>query len=557
MTSIKSDRLEYLVYGYINDMGNMLICNDIIYMIHMYCSITWILPEYSMKCIAATHLVASRIYQYLNDERNRCEFNHELSKDVLKYIYVRGGAPRDCCLLRKIKDIDVVVDINTLNKKYLHHLKTYHTNSSNMHTSCAFYRHYLNQFEESRRNKIQNRLRHVGTVRAIGRHVPSEFAPDSIATYNFLNVYVPTANKIYNYCARISNCDWVINSRFFFNIWLKSTVKNAITIECRQTNWTLILNKYIYHGIKLENISFDFSDSTGHAYGQLQTLKQLQSSFGLFDTNSVVAEIDAYYNYYAATSRANSYVSNISIPIHPTKMNMLFYDFTINELHISFDSVLRNGEHISDGYFIDFNWERKVRKNNHDNKIINDANVIGVKDINAKILKAPCINVINECTANYYFWRLVKMAQKWITEIETGVWKIDETYLQRTIHHYPLWFDCNFSTGSFTHKFINKFVGWNINHQQDIIDRLRVFRYIKFENRFQKLLVARHVEREGIDVIFYPMIDTDAKIISAPLFKVFNIHKDMSKCFNYAIFREFGKTVQKYINEIENKIWKI
>eukprot|EP01084_Bolivina_argentea_P300098 517358_1 len=563
MTSIKSDRLEYLVYGYINDMGNMLICNDIIYMIHMYCSITWILPEYSMKCIAATHLVASRIYQYLNDERNRCEFNHELSKDVLKYIYVRGGAPRDCCLLRKIKDIDVVVDINTLNKKYLHHLKTYHSNFDHVNkTNCIFYRHYLNQFDwHLRGTEIHWRLDIYSVGKFDAFNKPSVFNLNSVDSF----LMEPTANKIYNYGARISNCDWAINSRFYFNILLESDLCNAITIECRKTNWALILNNYTYQNMNLQNISFDFVDSSGQPYGQLQTLKQLQSSFGLFDVDNVIAEIDNYYRYCAEMNAAGhngSHISNISVPIHPTEMNMLFYDFTINALHISFESVLSNNTiNTCHDHFIDFNWEKKVRKSDHENIIINQANAMGLKDINAKILKAPYINVINECTANFYFWRLVKTAQKWITEIENDIWKIDPIYLQHTINHYRRntinYFNSRLNkyrrNSINVNKFVNKFLYWNIEHEQDIIDRLHVFRYIGFENHFKKLIIAQPdlMQKIKMATICVPTVNTETKIISAPFFKLIN------KCTVIYYFLKFVETIQKYMTQIKNKIWKI
>eukprot|EP01084_Bolivina_argentea_P266594 452200_1 len=220
MTSNKSDSLDYLICGYMQ----LSICNDIISIIRLYIAYCSLLPEYSMKCIAATHLVASKIYQYLNYKPNRCEFNDELSKDLLKYIYVRGGAARDCCLLRKIKDINIVIDINTLNKRYLHHLKTYHSSFHRANTNCIFYRHYLNQFHlKSRGTKIHNKVKSLGQFDATNRR--HHFGPYASGVNAFLKESV--ANKIHNYGARISNCDWVINSRFFFNILLESDLQLA------------------------------------------------------------------------------------------------------------------------------------------------------------------------------------------------------------------------------------------------------------------------------------------------------------------------------------------
>eukprot|EP01084_Bolivina_argentea_P267529 454140_1 len=236
---LNPNNLHHLVYGYIHEWSE--IADDIIEIIHMYSKT---LPEYSIKCMAATHLLAFTINEYLTDKHNTCEFSDELTKDVLKYIYVRGGALRDCCLTRKIKDIDIMVDVNTLSKKYLHHLKTYHSNL--LHTKCIFYRHYQNQFKDHENMDISSELSHSRyKFRTIG--TSTDFNAYNVDAF----ISEPDARKIYNYAARISNCDWVMNTRFFLDIILKSNLQDNIHFECRQTNWFLILKHFYYHNIYL------------------------------------------------------------------------------------------------------------------------------------------------------------------------------------------------------------------------------------------------------------------------------------------------------------------
>ncbi len=164
-------------------------------------------------------------------------------------------------------------------------------------------------------------------------------------------------------------------------------------------------------------------------------------------------------------------------------MNVVYYGFTINSMHIDLYNILQNKR---DRNLIDFNWENKIGKK-YNNEIVNKYNMIGINDINNKLLICPSLDVINKVTANFYFWRLVKTAQKFIYKIQRGVWKIDNQYLQHTIKHYDMWFDHEFITKDaniFNSKLINKFLKWGIQNENDYIDRFNVFKYVKFDMYF-------------------------------------------------------------------------
>ena len=500
-----------MVHGYVHRF-KINTPNDIIEIIRVY---SWNISSRSMSCIAATHLIASVINEYFNDTNNKCEFSTDNDLNILKYIYIRGGALRDSYLLREIKDIDLVINIQQLSKKYLFHLKTYHSKieQQNENCKCIFWRHYLNKFETDLNEKNNDIFTRNNEEKK------SDIDEDDIDEDD--------VDKILKYEKYIVNCTYLLNSKFITNEILSKSPKinKNIIVESRYFgyHWFIRINNYNYNGLLLDNIEFDIVDQTVQ-YGKFQTLKECR----YINLNKKEIEI--------LLSDFNKYKINhlnksiISIPIYPFSFNVIYYDFTINSMHIDLYNVLNNDKfNYNDKKIIDFNWEIKIIKKKYNNNIINKYNLIGINDINNKILKCPSINIINEKTANFYFWRLVKTAQKFIHSIKSNkknTWKIDKKYLLHTYKFYNKWFNDDFITKNSTKlitKFITKLLSWNIEKKNDLIDRFHVFNYIKFGKIFKQKLIKYQFElnREIFQQTPYNLHDTLIKcykLFSYPIY---------------------------------------
>eukprot|EP01083_Nonionella_stella_P199163 730533_1 len=99
----ENEKIIFLISGYIRELHTSLssqVPEDINKTIVSY---SWTISKHSMQRIAAAHLISSTINEYMNNQENTCEASSNNDLDILKYIYVRGGALRDCHLLRKKK----------------------------------------------------------------------------------------------------------------------------------------------------------------------------------------------------------------------------------------------------------------------------------------------------------------------------------------------------------------------------------------------------------------------------------------------------------------------
>ena len=272
----------------------------------------------------------------------------------------------------------------------------------------------------------------------------------------------------------------------------------------------------------------------------------------------------------------------LQIPIYPFQIDLSGYDFTINTLHISLYDILLSNTFIYDKNikdstktnknieFIDFNWHTKLfnfnikditnkrkvfdigtdekNKENeeHDEnvlknmnktsnkdelemRLIADYNHLGIQHLESKILTMPCIDSLNATTANFYFWRFVKLCEKFIDKLQANIWYIDNEYLKRTIYFYNCWFldENNEYTNLriLEQNFIRKLLKWSVNMdsktQENIYyKRFRVFHYIYFDDYFKYKLTYDDLFRHAFEswIIHSPVLNKKAK-------------KDIKECF--------------------------
>mmetsp|Transcript_72552 Transcript_72552/g.115768 ORF Transcript_72552/g.115768 Transcript_72552/m.115768 type:complete len:669 (+) Transcript_72552:25-2031(+) len=595
----KSDEILLLLHGYIrevqmNESSIAVIPDAIRETIRLY---SWFIPPYSLQCIAATYKLAHEINEYMNSAENKCEFSGNLDLNILEYIFVRGGALRDMVLLRKMKDVDLVINIHELNLKYLQHLQTYHASKEQQDESkvkCVFWRHYLNKFKTDgeKNNDFNDYARNF-------RKSPPDYNSDN-----------EKADKIMQFEHYIEDADYVLNARFVINvIYNRHERRNDFRFQNISQpyfhHWLCVL-RGSYHDtvnqtFEMKNISFDIVNQTQNTYGRYMTYKEKLHFQGLSNMEQILQTIDIYHRHlervrklkdireltqpqYPKYGRRNyqSYnnaeqveshqerrgypsrplddaeqrqqqqqhpdyamydtpqqqqeygsppiqqppqpppvsleqakeleaLKEIMVPIFPFAMHVHFYDFTINSMHIDLLHVLQTRENqMIDG--INYHWDKLIGGKQYNCDVINQYNAIGLNDLRRKTIVAPTLEVLSKATADFYFWRLVKCAANFIDKIEEGVWKIDETYLQRTISLYPKWFGENWGQPYISEKyakvmeqFVPKFVKWGISEtteqetRRDIVNRFRVFRYIKFEPHFVRALNAK-VNRLGHDM---------------------------------------------------------
>ena len=233
------EKFELLVSGYIRLLP-FLIPTDILNIINYY---ALPLPKRSMNHIAATHFVAKIINDWVTDAMEKCEnfqeasvnsnnnnnkmHTHDDEFNMLKYIYVKGGALRDCHLLRNIKDIDIVVDIHQLTKLHLSHLQKYH-NDGNVDSNCPFWKHFLNKFHYygflySYGGIINRRIQRY--TRGRRTRITKEILPNN-----------KIAAKLFRYEDFIVRSDYLFNVKFIVETVLQRAPKYRYNIRS-STQW--------------------------------------------------------------------------------------------------------------------------------------------------------------------------------------------------------------------------------------------------------------------------------------------------------------------------------
>eukprot|EP01084_Bolivina_argentea_P086339 156054_1 len=463
-----------LTYGYIRNENISKIPQEIAQIINLFSSN---ITSHSMNLIAATHLFASVINDFMNHSDNKCEFvnNSHDELNILSHIFVRGGACRDSLLSRNIKDIDIVVNIHELSQAYLYHLQKYHSNIKNQskNCKCIFWRHYLNKYKRKKKDK-QNKKFPIHHF--YGAH------PEDIKDKNVI--------KILEFEQLIVDCNYLLNAKFIAKI-IDKNMKFKNKISCINAkvhggyHWKTDFWNQNYKGFQISKAYFDIVDQLGwHTYGAIQSLEQYRNTMGDTQVDNALAEIDKYYQIVKKNNK-----KGILIPVYPFQTTLMFYDFTINCMHIDLHSILMNQNND-----IDFCWINKIIYKKYNNAIINSYNSIGFNDLKNRKLKAVNLNAITACSGLYYFWRAVKMIEKFIHQIVDKKckkrWSIDDKYLDKTIECYNLWFNKKFINKKSYRVFITKcFKGLHDSfngYLRNLNDRLIVFRYIKFESFFIK-----------------------------------------------------------------------
>eukprot|EP01084_Bolivina_argentea_P263811 446653_1 len=454
---------KILVQGYVRNEN--ISSEDIIHIIYLF---ALNIKSRSMTLIAATHLFASTIYNFVNTEQNKCEFvqNEEDRLNILQYIFVRGGMCRDLLLNQDIKDIDIVVNIHELSKEYLSHLTTFHSKKEqqNEKCQCIFWRHYLNKYKHTEYDPMKD-----GQIKW--------FLP-SVKDKDFKKLF--TFEKI------IQRSEYLLNAKFIKSIVFGTNpFKNAYndTYNNKFFSQKLNLSKY-FDGLSAEVIQFDIVDQIG-CHDNYWSILSMDTYRKVMGEESVQKALQ-YINEYNEQKLQNK--QNILIPIHPFQSSLNFYDCTINCMHIDLYRIFKDKR-------IDLLWKQKIINTTYNHQLINKYNGIGFEDLNNKILRAANINVITAESAAYYFWRLLKMVTKFIDKLICQEWCIDEAYLNVISKH----FDVLSKQNSIFHTKCLYNPRGGVGGIEDVKKRFVVFRYIKFEeylkseweyhgSRFEKVL---------------------------------------------------------------------
>eukprot|EP01083_Nonionella_stella_P040664 110272_1 len=394
----------------------------------------------SKRAIAAAHFFATILYDELNDKQYSCPFmQRNAHANLLDFLLIRGGATRDSLLNRPINDLDCIVDIHGISKYYLHHLQQYHSVKTQQSTNCPcrLWQTYLHKFTPQ----------------------PSTILSDYMKDINAEDLEEKEQDRFFSIEHHIILSDCLLNARFFVKILLNSPLcKDKITARnfFFNHNWTIKISKSLmYNGIDLKGAELDLVDSTGKLGAHKELIQQITPM------ETTAERMDGEYE--------------ISIPIYPLSLaqTAVFNDFTLNGIMISWTDVLKPCKEC-----VDFNWKYKIYTTIH-----KDHNMEGIKHLNEKLLVPPSLKIINEDTACFYFWRLVKVGAKFINEIEAGIWRIDDALMVRTIDGHNKWFDTKFihDNDRRWHWLIYKFVVWGIKVNQDYDARLRMFKLLKFD----------------------------------------------------------------------------
>lgn len=103
--------------------------------------------------------------------------------------------------------------------------------------------------------------------------------------------------------------------------------------------------------------------------------------------------------------------------------------------------------------------------------MLGEYNRLGVKHLNEKWLIMPKLSMLVPCNSNFYFWRLVKICEKFVEKLENNVWKIEINLLKKTIQMYKYWLkdiDTETNKARLRRNLLRKLLNWSIN--QDIAD---------------------------------------------------------------------------------------
>eukprot|EP01083_Nonionella_stella_P146189 459429_1 len=466
----ENEKLLFLLDAYLNQMHNhhgIQTSPDIQEVIRRY---VWPVPLFSLQCIAGTHYLARTIHQSMNSEANRCEYSDNTDLNILEYIFIRGGALRDCHLLRQIRDIDLIVNIYELSRAFLQHLTKYHRHhTSKLDSKCIFWRRYLNKFVDK---PLQDECPYMN--------------------YDHCDAQQRTLDvrQIAHFEHHIVTCDYLLNSRFIVDLLRENNSVFDIKKKYHGLHWELKLqpsarvDRMVGSCIDKE-IPFDLVDQTGNSEARYAAYRSNCKLRGLDDTiSNTVTKINEYKSQAMDMVSPDGYIA-ISIPLYPfvTSQSFEYIDFTINAFHIDLYSVLMNASYSNS---IDYNWECKIYKK-YGNDAVNRYNMMAMKDTNNKIIRCPSDITINETSGSFYFWRLVKLLQKFITQIENNVWKVDRKYMQHTRKQYVTWFNDEFIESN-AQKFANRLLLWGIENKYDYVKRFKVFRFIGFDKHFRSKL---------------------------------------------------------------------
>ena len=146
-----------LVDGYWRTSGEKMVDHDAIGLIKDYCHNG--LPFESLAHISIVNVLATMIYDFMNDEKNKCEFSNFSDFNLLNYIYIKGGMLRDLYLLNNINDIDITIDIYQVTRHFKRHLKKYHSNHNweeDTNIKCILWRRCLNMFNNNNSDTNEN-----------------------------------------------------------------------------------------------------------------------------------------------------------------------------------------------------------------------------------------------------------------------------------------------------------------------------------------------------------------------------------------------------------------
>eukprot|EP01084_Bolivina_argentea_P166580 289173_1 len=461
------ERLSYLIDGYFRDcIVDSIIPIDITKIIHLNLCI---LPGKSSRIVSITHSIVSAINDYLTLPENKCPFANDFN--ILDHIYIRGGALRDCYLLRDINDVDIVLDSHTLSKLYLLHLTTYHstanTNNQLIHKKCIFYRRYMNKFDTTHPYVYHNYQSYMEPF-----HVPSG------------------SNKITRFLADIANSNWMINTRFLIDILAKEKqfnekYKYRIIRKHRTIHWKLTVSPKNDHEqnrrnpINQEKCVLDIvSGPEGWYCLDINGLRDITELFSVKDVvDDALSKIKEY-------EMSHSSLHSISVPIYPFPFDLKYYDFTINTMHISLAAVLKAGKYS--------NWTDLASLRYQENAI-NKYNVIALQDLRHKILRAVSYDCMTIESAEHFFWRFVKIGRKLYQKIEKNIWKVDEKYINKTVKYYKIWFRGKVFNEKWSksrmktarRQLLTKiFDSQERNHK--LYEVLHIFRFIGFETLLKK-----------------------------------------------------------------------
>ena len=214
-----NEKFQLFLSGYFR-MQQIALPNDIINIIGYF---SRPISDRSKNCIGATHFLTNVIHSYMNDPENACEYctNGDNQLNILNFIFIRGGALRDCFLLRTIKDIDLVIDIYGLNRAFLKHLQTYHdvyndkkaqagasdnniAMQTKINSKCIFWRHYTKKFS------ICDQKMHVTHHNTLSDHLPINHSDD----YRINTANNQLFDKLFGWEDYIVHCNYVLNSKF-------------------------------------------------------------------------------------------------------------------------------------------------------------------------------------------------------------------------------------------------------------------------------------------------------------------------------------------------------